>query len=83
MLIFLPILGNDEGRILEHAPSPTPIYSKLLELLTRYGDIIPNKGMAEIVDDQGSKSNVFFSKTSPGVWSFSTTPPEQATLPGM
>lgn len=83
MIIFLPILGNSDGRILERVPSDQPVYEKLLEMLTRYGDFIPSNGTAELVDDNGSETCVYFLKTSPGVWSFTNTPPEQATLPGM
>ena len=83
MILFLPILGNPDGRILETIPSDQPIYEKLHEMLLRYGDFVPSNGMAEVVDDNGSENCVYFSKTSPGVWAFTNTPPEQKTLPGV
>ena len=83
MIIFLPILGNEDGRILETLPSGENIHGKLHEMLLRYGDFIPANGMAEVVDEQGNENRVYFAKSSPGVWAFTTTPPEQTTLPGV
>ncbi len=83
MIIFLPILGNEGGRILETLSHGEELYGKIHEMLLRYGDFIPANGLAEVVDNQGNETCVYFAKSSPGVWAFSTTPPEQKILPGM
>lgn len=83
MILFLPILGNPDGRILERIPFGESPHGKLHEMLLRYGDFIPANGTAEIVHDDGKETCVYFAKTSPGVWAFTNTPPEQKTLPGM
>lgn len=80
MIIFLPILGNPAGRILEHHPANADPSEKATEMLSRYGDICPNSGLVEIVDGNGHESLLAFSKVAPGIWNFRTAPDSQKTL---
>lgn len=83
MILALPLLGNPHGTIMERLACGENTHAKLRELLLRYGDLIPSKGAAELLDNEGKTTYVYFAKSSPGVWAFTNTPPEQTALPGV
>ncbi len=80
MIIFLPILGNPDGRILEHFPDTEPAQARISQMLNRYGAFCPASGIAEVVTEQGTEHAITFSLQSPGVWNFRTAPATQETL---
>lgn len=74
-LLTLPILGNPHGRIFQSLQLGEDPEKVLLQLLRRYGDILPRRDYAEHYASDGFLTEIYYKQEPRGHWVISRTSP--------